>query len=283
MTDRLDQFLDGAAKAARSRAEAGADDGAATRLRLRESIAAGSGRTSRSRKRLFTMIAAILGSLFGSFAFAAYVAGWNPLSPSSEEPSAAAPVVAVDSPAKPAHRAAPAPAPEMPAVALPARIEPDAAVVIEPPTPASIPELPAPPKTVVKPKPRPAPPKLESTPVAPSIEPTPSPTRVPEPPQPAPVPAPAKSDDDLADYRIAHEAHFRGHDAKAALVAWDAYLAKHGKSQLATDARYNRALALVKLARYADARAALAPFANAAAGSYRQAEAAKLLAALPAK
>jgi hypothetical protein len=176
----------------------------------------------------------------------------------------------------------------MPEVALPPRIEPDAAaVVVEPSAPATIPALPPTPKapkTVVKP--RPAPPKLEATPVAPvtpRVEPPPaSPTRVPAPPQPAPVPAPAKSDD-LADYRLAHEAHFRGHDATAALAAWDAYLAKHAKSQMATDARYNRALVLIKLARYADARAALTPFANAPAGSYHQADAVKLLAALPAK
>lgn len=342
MTDRLDQFLDGAVKAARSRAEAGAEDGAATRLRLRDSIAAGA-RPARSRKRLFTIIAAVIGSLFGSFAFAAYVSGWNPLSPSPDAPPAATATAAVVSPAKPARRGpTPAPAPAMPEVALPARVEPDAAVVVEAPVaPGSVPELPAPPKTVERPAkieaprllaPHAAPPRSEPAPhteptpprsepvtsraepprttprtdgarepspgttprtepaprsePAPRTEPAP-PRSEPAPPRTTPPPAPPQpapataTSDDLADYRVAHVAHFRGGDPAAALAAWDAYLAKHGTSQLATDARYNRALVLIKLARYADARAALAPFARAPAGSYRQADAAKLLAALP--
>ena len=86
---------------------------------------------------------------------------------------------------------------------------------------------------------------------------------------------------ELAAYRVAHEAHFRGADLDAALRAWDDYLAQYPSGKLAVDARYSRALILVKLKRWSDARAALRPLAEAPAGSYRQAEAAKLLAALP--
>jgi TolA-binding protein len=81
---------------------------------------------------------------------------------------------------------------------------------------------------------------------------------------------------ELAAYRRAHDAHFRGTDPAAALAAWDAYLASYPDSALALDARYDRALLLVKLERWREADAALRPFAAAAAGSYRQAEAARL-------
>ena len=86
----------------------------------------------------------------------------------------------------------------------------------------------------------------------------------------------------MTAYRFAHEAHFRGNDPTRALAAWDAYLVKFPSGQLAPEARYARALVLVKLQRYRDARAALQPFASAPAGAYRQREASKLLAALPA-
>jgi hypothetical protein len=49
---------------------------------------------------------------------------------------------------------------------------------------------------------------------------------------------------------------------------------------LAPEARYDRALVLVKLERWADARTALEPIANAPVGSYRQREAAEILGAI---
>ncbi len=85
---------------------------------------------------------------------------------------------------------------------------------------------------------------------------------------------------ELAAYRNAHTLHFRGSDPKAALAAWDAYLATYPNGSLAPEARYDRALVLVKLARWAEARAALAPFANGKVGAYRQKEAAEILAAI---
>ena len=107
------------------------------------------------------------------------------------------------------------------------------------------------------------------------------------PPSPAPVhvtPRPsaprvtADPEEDL--YRAAHRAHFVAHDEPAALVGWDAYLAKYPDGRFAPEAKYNRAIALVSLGRTSEARAALAPFASGAMGGYRQTEAKALLGAL---
>ena len=100
---------------------------------------------------------------------------------------------------------------------------------------------------------------------------------------PAPAPAtrlPTAPDREDALYRTAHEAHFLAHDPARALAAWDAYLAAFPQGRLAPEARYNRALVLVRLGRKDEARAALTPFADAPPGSYRQAEARSLLDAL---
>ena len=83
--------------------------------------------------------------------------------------------------------------------------------------------------------------------------------------------------EELAYYRRAHDAHFRGSNAIATLAAWDEYLMRFPKGQLAVEARYDRALILIKLQRWSAAEEALRPFATARPGSYRQAEAAKLL------
>lgn len=83
-------------------------------------------------------------------------------------------------------------------------------------------------------------------------------------------------------YAAAHAAHFVDRDAAAALRAWDAYLAAYPDGRLALEARYNRALTLVRLGRLAEARTALAPFAQGALGGYRQREARSLLEALDA-
>lgn len=86
--------------------------------------------------------------------------------------------------------------------------------------------------------------------------------------------APARPAIAEALYRTAHELHFRGVDHAAALAAWDAYLAAEPGGRFAIDARYNRALALVRLGRYAEARTALAPYARGEiAAGYRQPEA----------
>ena len=85
----------------------------------------------------------------------------------------------------------------------------------------------------------------------------------------------------MARYRRAHALHFRGGAPAETLAAWDAYLAAYPRGRFAAEARYNRAIVLVRLDRIDDARAALAPFAaGEIEGGYRQAEAAELRDAL---
>jgi len=113
----------------------------------------------------------------------------------------------------------------------------------------------------------------------------------PAPPVPAHLAAPARAtagpsasvkraepaDPALALYRVAHTAHFVDHDPQRALAAWDAYLGAAPNGEFAPEARYNRALSLVRLGRNQEAKSALEPFANGAYGGYRKAEASALL------
>jgi hypothetical protein len=111
----------------------------------------------------------------------------------------------------------------------------------------------------------------------------PAQTSAPVPAPPLLPPLPARSphtepvDRALTLYRAAHTAHFVDHDPARALVGWDAYLAAAPLGPFAPEARYNRALSLVRLGRLAEARAALEPFANGTLGGYRQDEANALL------
>jgi hypothetical protein len=315
-------------------ADDGVTDGAATRLRLRESLS-----RRRSPRKIITIIAAVIATMFGSTAFAYYVGGWRPSwiePPTPETPTVvvAEPAAAVEPkmPARTVRRdvdddveaidaeslvESPAVAPpdiELPPIKPSNASESNSAVAraeqprAEPPRaePSTI-EQPRveQPATVDKPRiepPRAEPPRAELPRVQqPStVEPRVEPPRV-EPPRVeppatatttgtatstsrtgAPRTAPATPtsptpDPELAAYRVAHEAHFRGTDPKAALAAWDAYLAKFPNGRLVLEARYDRALILIKLRRFSDARAALKPFAE---GTYRRAEAIKLLAAI---
>jgi hypothetical protein len=79
-------------------------------------------------------------------------------------------------------------------------------------------------------------------------------------------------------YGRAHRAHFVGDAPGRALAAWDAYLAAYPHGVFAPEARYNRALCLLRLGRRADATRALRPFADGRFGGYRRAEAEALLA-----
>jgi hypothetical protein len=79
-------------------------------------------------------------------------------------------------------------------------------------------------------------------------------------------------------YLVAHRAHFSGSDPEAALRAWDEFLSAAPADPFAPEARYNRAILLVKLGRLPAAVEALATFACAAPGSYRQREATALIA-----
>jgi len=97
---------------------------------------------------------------------------------------------------------------------------------------------------------------------------------------PGASPAPPEDEGTLALYRKARKLHFVDQNPGAALAAWDEYLAAEPKGPLAVDARYDRALCLVRLGRKTEARAALQPFAQGTYGSYRQDEAKRLLEAL---
>ena len=91
-----------------------------------------------------------------------------------------------------------------------------------------------------------------------------------------PVPD-AASEAEEALYTAAHRSHFVDRDPEAALRGWDAYVTAYPNGRFVLEARYNRALTLVRLGRRGEARAALAPFANGATGGYRQQEARALL------
>jgi hypothetical protein len=148
-------------------------------------------------------------------------------------------------------------------------------------------------------------PLLQVAPAPAAKAPAPAPSEAaPPPPEPAPLepskpaepvtpkagvvtsakPAPSSSgsfkDTDGDLYRLAHEAHFSAHDYARALAGWDAYLRAAPGGRLSTEARYNRAICLLRLGRDAEARVALQPFASGKLG-YRQNEARQLLSELP--
>jgi len=82
-------------------------------------------------------------------------------------------------------------------------------------------------------------------------------------------------------YARAHRAQFTQRDYVAALALWDEYLATTGGT-LGLEARWNRAIALVRLGRREPAIAALAPFAAGQNEGYREEEAQALLRVLGA-
>ena len=106
---------------------------------------------------------------------------------------------------------------------------------------------------------------------------SPSPEAQPTPAPPAPAAQPPSP---LALFHRAHRLHFHRQDAGAALAAWDRYLQVDPEGPLVLEARYNRALCLVRLGRTAEASAALLPFADGTLAHYRQAEARALMRAL---
>jgi TolA-binding protein len=94
-----------------------------------------------------------------------------------------------------------------------------------------------------------------------------------------PVAGGASSESDA--YEHAHRLHFGGGAPAAALGAWDDYLLRFPDGRFAPDARYNRAIDLVKLHRYVEARAALQPFAEGSFGGYHRDDARELLRSIP--
>ena len=127
---------------------------------------------------------------------------------------------------------------------------------------------------------------------APVTEPTPEPTVEPVAPETPTAPSatvtaarptlnPAFSaalpDPSHALYLEAHRAHFERGEFARALPAWEDYLRKAPNGRFSLEARYNRAVCLVRLGRSAEARSALVPFASGQFGSYRRSEATALL------
>lgn len=277
-----DDLLSSATAALRETSVEG--DGAGTRLRVRRSLEA----NHRGRRQLVSFLTAtsilLAGTMSWAFATGRAAAVWRAI---------------VD----PAPVAAPAPAPAP--VVAPA---PMPAPVARAPRHQAVPELPdvgqgVEPPPVLAAMPPPAPPAPAPTDPAPAdpapTDPAPAPTAapvLPAPPPPPPVPAamppPARAAAPArlatvrppveALYRRAHELHFRGADHAASLAAWDAYLAAEPSGRFVAEARYNRALLLIRVGRYADARTALEPYARGEiAGGYRSAEASRLVERLP--
>jgi hypothetical protein len=220
---------------------------AVTQLRLRRSLEV----HARGRHRL-AGIATAIAILFGGTVSWALATGrvtalWAPAPPPTA-PEVAPPPAPIPAPhrrAQPRHEPVPAPTQDQ----VPAQTE-------EPvPAPMQEPEL----ATV------PGPALLPET-VAPVREPA-KPAR-----QIVPVPVEVL-------YRKAHELHFHGGDPAATVAAWDAYLATEPDGRFSVDARYNRAIILVRLGRYAEARVALEPFARGEVEpeGYRQREAEQLV------
>jgi hypothetical protein len=215
---------------------------AATRLRVMRSLEA----RARGRHQLVGLATAVAILLGGTVSWALatgqVAALWTPTPVIEPEPQ---PQVAPTR-APPRRRGAPSPLPPPAPVTSPAAsIDPRPARSPEPPpAEAAPPAAPPPPRPVVTPRP----PRRTAPPVE-------------------------------VLYRRAHELHFHAGDPAAALAAWDAYLAAEPAGRFAVEARYNRALVLVRLGRYAEARAALAPFARGevAPDGYRQTEAEQLV------
>ena len=82
---------------------------------------------------------------------------------------------------------------------------------------------------------------------------------------------------ELLLYEKAHRAHFVDKNWPAALSAWDEYLHKVPSGRFAIEARYNRALCLVRLGNVEQALHSLRPFAQGSYGTYRQREAQALI------
>ncbi len=183
-------------------------------------------------------------------------------------PIPSAPVRPIPSPPVPAIPSAPVrPIPSAPVPAIPS-------APVPPIPPAPVPPIPSAPTPAMPSAPVPAMPS--APPVAPATPSSPPASASHTPATPAVAAQVAVVE---ALYRKAHELHFHGTDYAAALAAWDAYLATEPGGRFVIEARFNRAIVLVKLARFAEARVALMPFARGEVtpAGYRREEAERLI------
>lgn len=92
------------------------------------------------------------------------------------------------------------------------------------------------------------------------------------------APGSGPSEAEAEAYGRAHRAHFDEGAPARALAAWDDYLRLYPQGTFEPEARFNRAICLVRLRRLAQAERALRSFADGRFGGYRQSEAEQLLA-----
>lgn len=163
-----------------------------------------------------------------------------------------------------------APAPQPPPPVSPVVAAPAAAPA---PSPSAEPIAESPPAVVETATPAP----IASAPPAPPSSAAPPKTLA---AAPAPTTTTSANDPHAALFADAHRIHFVEKDPARAIAAWDAYLSAAPQGRFAPEARYNRALALVRLGRHAEAKKELEAFSNGTFGEYRRAEARALLDAL---
>lgn len=89
----------------------------------------------------------------------------------------------------------------------------------------------------------------------------------------APAMAPRHDVGEARAYGRAHAAHFEADDPPGALVLWEAYLRHYPEGAFVPEARFNRALCLLRLGHRDAARDALRPFIAGTYADYRKREA----------
>lgn len=94
------------------------------------------------------------------------------------------------------------------------------------------------------------------------------------------APLPPALEAEIQAFRKADDLYRRVGDLRSAVSAYREYTRSYPAGRFVPEAKYNSALALLKLGRTTEARALLTPFADGAYGSYRQSAAQKLLDAL---
>lgn len=107
-------------------------------------------------------------------------------------------------------------------------------------------------------------------------------TAVPEQPAASETAPPETSEPDpeRVAFEAAHRAHHGGAPPERALTEWSAFLTRFPSGRFEPEARWNRAILLVRLRRDDEARAALTPFAEGAHHGVRARDARALLTAM---